>query len=251
MSQRYFIRFSYDGTHYHGWQFQPNAISVQEVMTKVLVKLFGPETSLTAAGRTDTGVHAKTMFAHFDAPEPVADVQALAKKLDMMMPPDVSVQQVLPVKPRAHARFDANSRTYEYWIGFHKDPFNRDFYTRMHRIPDFERMNQVAQILFEYRDYTCFSKTNTDVKHNNCCIKKAFWEQRGECWVFTIQADRFLRNMVRAIVGTLIEVGWGKMDEAGFRRVIESKNRCEAGSSVNAQGLFLTDVTYPDAIFER
>jgi tRNA pseudouridine38-40 synthase len=249
MMQRYFIRFSYDGTNYHGWQFQPNAVSVQEVMTNVLQKLFGPDTSITAAGRTDTGVHAKTMYAHFDAPHPVEDRKAFAKKLDIMMPADITVYDVLPVHSDAHARYDANSRTYEYWIGFHKDPFNSKFYTKMYRPMDFEAMNKVAKCLFDYQDFTCFSKTNTDVKSNNCCIKKAYWEQRGQYWVFTIQADRFLRNMVRAIVGTLMEVGWGKMDEAGFRAVVESKDRCKAGTSVCAQGLFLTDVTYPEEIF--
>lgn len=250
MSQRYFIRFSYDGTAYHGWQFQPNAISVQEAMNTVVQRLFGPQAALTAAGRTDTGVHARTMFAHFDAPQAVDDPSALAKKLDMMMPFDIGVQEVLPVHPDAHARFDATSRTYEYWIGYHKDPFCWNYYTKMHRPLDFDAMNRMAAILLEYTDFTCFSKTNTDVKHNNCRIGKAFWEKRDEFYVFTIQADRFLRNMVRAIVGTLFEAGWGKLDEAGFRRVIESKDRCEAGSSVPAKGLFLTDVTYPSRIFE-
>jgi tRNA pseudouridine38-40 synthase len=249
MQQRYFIRFSYDGTNYHGWQLQPNAVTVQAVMTEVLRKLFGPETSITAAGRTDTGVHAKTMYAHFDAPQALDDLKAFVKKLDIMLPKDIAVHEVMPVQNSAHARFDANSRTYEYWIGFHKDPFNWDFYTKMYRPLDFDAMNKAAAILFEYTDFTCFSKLNNDQKHNNCQIKRAFWEQRGDYWVFTIQADRFLRNMVRAIVGTLIEVGWGKLDEAGFRRVIESKDRCEAGTSVWAKGLFLTDVTYPSSIF--
>ncbi len=250
MHQRYFIRFSYDGTNYHGWQLQPNAVTVQEVMTDILQKLFGPQTTITAAGRTDTGVHAKTMFAHFDAPNELDDLQAFAKKLEIMLPRDISVHEVIAVQNSAHARYDANSRTYEYWIGFHKDPFNWNFYTKMYKPLDFEAMNRVANVLFEYQDYSCFSKVKTDVKHNNCQIKRAFWEQRGEFWVFTIQADRFLRNMVRAIVGTLIEVGWGKLDEAGFRRIIESKNRCEAGTSVWAKGLFLTDVTYPAGIFK-
>jgi tRNA pseudouridine38-40 synthase len=249
MSQRYFIRFSYDGTNYHGWQIQPNGLSVQEVMTKELQKLFGPELSLLAAGRTDTGVHARMMYAHFDLPEPVADVEALAKKLDMMMPADISVQEVIPVRFDAHARYDACFRTYEYWVGFQKSPFNRDFYIKMYKPIDFEAMNRVAKVLLEYVDFTCFSKLHTDVTHNNCRIKKAFWEQRGAYWVFTIQADRFLRNMVRAIVGTLVEVGWGRLDEAGFRRIIESKDRCKAGASMMAKGLFLTDIGYPEEIF--
>jgi tRNA pseudouridine38-40 synthase len=250
MSQRYFIRFSYDGTDYHGWQTQPNSISVQSVMTEQLRKLFGPDVSLVAAGRTDAGVHAKVMYAHFIAPQPIDNIPALVRKLDIMTPRDIAVQAILEVRCDAHARFDANSRTYEYWLGFHNDPFNSKFYLKMYRPLDFVAMNKAAQILLEYKDFTCFSKLHTDVKTNNCCIQKAIWEQRGAYWVFTIQADRFLRNMVRAIVGTLVEVGWGKIDEAGFRHIIESKNRCEAGSSMHAKGLFLTDVSYPPEVFD-
>jgi len=251
MKQRYFIRFSYDGGNYHGWQYQPNDISVQEVMTGKLQHLFGPEVTLTAAGRTDAGVHARTMYAHFDTEKPVEDLVALTKKMDLMMPPDIMVHDVMPVRPDAHARFDATSRTYEYWLAVCKDPFNRCFYTRIYGDLDYEAMNRAAKCLFEYIDFTSFSKSHTDVKTNNCKIMQAHWEKRGMYRVFTIQADRFLRNMVRAIVGTLLEVGRGKMDEAGFRAVIESKSRCSAGTSVHAQGLFLTDVSYPEDIFLR
>jgi len=251
MKQRFFIRFSYDGGNYHGWQLQPNSITVQEVMTEIMQRLFGPELALTAAGRTDAGVHARNMYAHFDTEKPVNDATALAKKLDLMMPPDISVHEVIPVRPDAHARFDATSRTYEYWMAVGKDPFNRNYYTHIFGDLDYEAMNRAAKCLFDYTDFTSFSKAHTDVKTNNCKIMQAYWEKRGMCWVFTIQADRFLRNMVRAIVGTLLEVGRGKMDETGFRAVIESENRCNAGTSVHAQGLFLIDVSYPEAIFQR
>jgi len=251
MKQRYFVRFSYDGGNYHGWQYQPNSISVQEVMTGKLQHLFGPDISITAAGRTDAGVHARNMYAHFDTDSPVEDILALTKKLDLMMPPDIMVHEVIPTKPDAHARFDATARTYEYWMASEKESFNRNYYTRFYGSLDFEAMNRAAKCLFDYTDFTSFSKAHTDVKTNNCKIMQAYWEQRGIYWVFTIQADRFLRNMVRAIVGTLLEVARGKMDEAGFRGVIESKNRSNAGTSVFAKGLFLIDVAYPEEIFLR
>ncbi|MCK9310892.1 MAG: tRNA pseudouridine(38-40) synthase TruA [Bacteroidales bacterium] len=251
MIQRYFIRFAYDGTNYHGWQLQPNAVSVQEVMTEIMQHLFGPHFMLTAAGRTDAGVHARMMYAHFDTEKKIIDVEILAKKLDLMMPSDIKIFEVIPVRPDAHARFDATSRTYEYWMADEKDPFNISFYTRMYGNLDYEAMNRAAKCLFDYTDFTSFSKAHTDVKTNNCKIMQAYWEKRGIYWVFTIQADRFLRNMVRAVVGTLFEVGRGKMDEAGFRAVIESENRSNAGTSVHAQGLFLTEVSYPEELFQR
>jgi len=251
MTQRYFIQFAYDGTNYHGWQLQPNAVSVQKVMTEIMQCLFGPQFMLTAAGRTDAGVHARKMYAHFDTEKQIEDVKALAEKLDLMMPPDIKIYEVVPVRPDAHARFDATSRTYEYWIANAKDPFNKPFYTRMYGNLDYVAMNRVAECLFDYTDFSSFSKAHTDVKTNNCKIMQAYWEKRGMYWVFTIQADRFLRNMVRAVVGTLFEVGRGKMDEAGFRAVIASENRSNAGTSVHAQGLFLTDVSYPEDLFLR
>lgn len=250
MYQRFFIRFSYDGTAYHGWQYQPNAISVQEVMTFLMRRILGPELVLTAAGRTDAGVHAKNMYAHFETDRPIPDVLAFAKKLDLMMPNDICVHEVVPVHPDAHARFDATSRTYEYWISTVKDPFNHNFYSRIYGEYDFETMNKAANCLFDYIDFSSFSKAHTDVKTNNCKIMQARWEQRGDCWVFTIQADRFLRNMVRAIVGTLLVVGRGNMDVDGFRAVIESMDRSKAGTSAPAKGLSLIKVTYPDAVFQ-
>lgn len=249
MSQRYFIRFSYDGTNYHGWQIQPNGITVQEKMTIVMQQLFGPDLELTGAGRTDSGVHAEMMYAHFDTEKPIEDTVAMAVKLSYMMPQDIAVYEVLPVFPYAHARFDAVSRTYEYRMFSGKNPFNRFFYTHFNGSLNMVAMNEAASILMEYNDFTSFSKTHTDVKTNDCRIIKAYWEQRGELLIFTIKADRFLRNMVRAVVGTMLEVGRGKMDIRGFRSVIEAKNRCDAGTSVDARGLFLVEITYPDSLF--
>lgn len=242
---RYFLKFSYDGTAYHGWQIQPNQVSVQECMTKVLSRLFGSEVELTGAGRTDAGVHARCMFAHFDSPFALLDCTAMARKLNHMMPFDIAVHALYLVGPKAHARFDAHSRTYEYHLCASKDPFRRSYSMYLNYPLDVAAMNRAAASLFDYQDFTSFSKLHTDVKTNNCCIRQAYWEQRDGMLVFTIQADRFLRNMVRAIVGTLLLVGRGKLDEAGFRAVIEARDRCKAGGSVEAKGLFLVDVGYP------
>jgi pseudouridylate synthase I len=247
--QRYFIRFSYDGTNYHGWQIQPGDVSVQEVMTERMRCVLGKDLTLTAAGRTDAGVHASNMTAHFDTERPIEDPAAMVSKLNTMMPADICVCELRPVRAEAHARFDALSRTYEYRISLKKDPFKRQYTTRLFSCPDVEAMNRAATALFDYSDFTSFSKLHTDVKTNNCRIMKAFWKQDGDSLVFTIQADRFLRNMVRAIVGTMLEVGRHKIDEADFRKIIESKDRCEAGISVPAQGLFLTEVSYPEDIY--
>jgi tRNA pseudouridine38-40 synthase len=249
MSQRYFIRFSYDGTNYHGWQIQPNGITVQEKMTAIMQRIFGPELELTGAGRTDSGVHAEMMYAHFDTDQIIEDTFAMAVKLNYMMPEDIAVHEILHVIPNAHARFDATSRTYEYRMFSGKNPFKRSFYTHYNGTLDVAAMNEAAGVLMEYTDFTSFSKLHTDVKTNECRIVKAFWEQRNGQLVFIIKADRFLRNMVRAVVGTLLEVGRGKMDTLGFRSVIEAKNRCNAGSSVDAKGLFLVGITYPESLF--
>lgn len=247
--QRYFIRFAYDGTHYHGWQIQPNGMSVQEKMTTIMQQLFGPDVNLTGAGRTDAGVHASGMVAHVDLEQDPGDLKVMARKLTYMMPPDITVYSIRKVQAGANARFDALSRTYEYRMTSVKDPFNRLYTVPYHGTLDVEAMNRAAAILFDYDDFTSFSKLHTDVKTNICRIMRAEWLRRGDEWVFVIQSDRFLRNMVRAIVGTLLEVGRGKMDEAGFRRVIELKDRCAAGASVAARGLFLMDVAYPESIF--
>ncbi|MBO5382400.1 MAG: tRNA pseudouridine(38-40) synthase TruA [Bacteroides sp.] len=243
--QRYFIYMAYDGTNYHGWQIQPNGISVQECLMKALSTLLRYEVDVTGAGRTDAGVHARLMVAHFDS-ESALDESFMVEKLNRLLPPDIVVFSLRAVHPDAHARFDATSRKYQYYVTTSKQPFHRQYRCRLFHKPDFERMNEAAKTLFDYTDFTSFSKLHTDVKTNNCRIMHAEWTQVDEeTWVFTVQADRFLRNMVRAVVGTLLEVGKGKMSIDDFRRVIEQKDRCQAGTSVPGNALFLVDVTYP------
>ena len=248
--QRYFIYLAYEGTNYHGWQVQPNGVSVQECLQKALSTLLRVETEVVGAGRTDAGVHAKLMVAHFDSEKEDLNLALLTDKLNRLLPPDISVYRVCKVHPEAHARFDALSRTYKYYITSVKSPFNRHLKWRMHGSLNYELMNEAAKKLFEYTDFTSFSKLHTDVKTNNCKIMQAEWIQEDETtWVFTVKADRFLRNMVRAIVGTLVEVGRGKMSIEEFRKVIELKDRCKAGASVPGHALFLVDIEYPAETF--
>ena len=246
--QRYFIYLAYDGTNYHGWQIQPNGISVQECLMKALSTFLRREIEVIGAGRTDAGVHASLMVAHFDSDE-LLDTTSVTDKLNRLLPPDISIYRVCRVRPDTHARFDATARTYKYYVTTSKYPFNRQYRWRLYNQLNYERMNEAARILFEYNDFTSFSKLHTDVKTNNCHIQHAGWTQEGDTWVFTIRADRFLRNMVRAIVGTLLEVGRGRLTIDGFRNVIEAKDRCKAGTSVPGHALFLVDVTYPEELF--
>lgn len=242
---------AYDGTCYHGWQIQPNGISVQETLQEALATLMRHPVPVTGAGRTDTGVHARLMVAHFDSEESL-DTERLTDKLNRLLPPDISVYRVVEVTPEAHARFDAFSRTYHYFVHVGKSPFLRTYSLRLFRTPDFEAMNRAAAILMEYSDFTSFSKVNTDAKTNICHVTKAEWTETSDGeWRFEIQANRFLRNMVRAIVGTLLEVGRGRMTLEGFRRVIEGKDRCGAGESVPGHALFLVDIQYPEKCFLR
>ena len=246
---RYFIYFSYDGAAYHGWQVQPNAITVQQVLEEALAKLVRQPVPLVGAGRTDAGVNAACMVAHGDFPTEL-DTRQLVYKLNKILPPDIAVSDVRRVKDDAHARFDALSRRYNYRVVTAKSPFARKYACRVMPGIDFDAMNRAASVLYEYTDFTSFSKLHTDVKTNNCKVTFAQWRQVGECeWVFEIEADRFLRNMVRAIVGTLLLVGRGKMTLDGFRAVIENKARGEAGDSAMGEALFLVDVKYPDTIF--
>ena len=246
---RYFIYLAYDGTNYHGWQIQPNGSSVQETLADALSLVLRYKTEVVGAGRTDAGVHAALMVAHFDWGG-VLDTVSLVDKLNRILPPDISVSAIREVRPDAHARFDAVYRTYQYHIVTHKEPFSRHYAWQVFMPLNFERMNEACRILFEYTDFTSFSKLHTDVKTNNCKIMHALWEQTGAYeWTFTIRADRFLRNMVRAVVGTLVDVGRNKLTLDDFRGVIEAKDRCKAGTSVPGKALFLTEISYPDSIF--
>ncbi len=246
---RYFVAFSYFGKHYHGWQRQPNAITVQQVMEETFSTFLRTTITLMGAGRTDTGVHAKQMYAHFDCGA-LADLADLADKLNAFLPNDIAISGIFKVKEDAHARFDATERTYEYWVNEHKNPFYGDTAYYVKHPLSMEKMNKAAAILMEYDDFECFSKLNTDVKTFRCHIKNAVWDREGDKLVFTVTADRFLRNMVRAIVGTLLEIGCGKMDCEDIRTIIESKNRNHAGFSVPAKGLYLVKVIYPENIME-
>jgi tRNA pseudouridine38-40 synthase len=307
---KYFIYLQYDGTNYHGWQTQPDAVTVQETIEQKLSMLLRRQIFIVGAGRTDAGVHASQMVAHFALTENQAvrepeeaeelstaattekaaktDVQpetaptgnatetgsenntstplelsaeelkTLTFKLNQVLPADIVIQKIIPVRDEAHARFSPISRTYRYYITTHKALYNRDFVMRMYEPLDIEMMNHACAKLFCYEDFTSFSKLHTDTKTNNCKIMEAYWtarpaEQTVEGWeydyVFTIKADRFLRNMVRAIVGTLIQVGRHRMTIQEFAQVIEQKNRCTAGDSVPAKGLFLEEIEYPEEIF--
>jgi tRNA pseudouridine38-40 synthase len=246
---RYFIYLAYNGKNYNGWQVQPNGITVQETIERALATLFRSPVPIVGAGRTDTGVHARRMVAHFDWNEPLPDLPSLTEKLNRILPKDIAIDQIVPVKEDAHARFDALSRTYTYYITTKKDPFTYEFAYKLHGVLDVDAMNKACDVLYNYIDFTSFSKLHTDVKTNHCHITHAGWEQEGDAWRFSITADRFLRNMVRAIVGTLIEVGRGKLSLQEFSAIIEAKDRCEAGMSVPGHALFLTDISYPEELF--
>jgi len=246
---RYFIEFSYNGTAYHGWQNQPNAMSVQEVLEKSFATLLREPIEVLGAGRTDAGVHALQMYAHFDTLLDF-DSEELVFRLNSFLPEDIAVKDVREVSPAAHARFDAVERTYEYWVVQEKNPFLVKSAHCVLRPLDFEAMNRAATLMMEYSDFECFSKSNTDVKTYICDVREAYWRQEAEKLVFTISADRFLRNMVRAIVGTLLDVGLDKTKPEDIRTIIDSKDRGRAGASVPAKGLYLTKVKYPETIFK-
>lgn len=246
---RYFIDLAYNGTAYHGWQRQPNALSVQELSEEALSKLLRERISIVGAGRTDAGVHARQMFAHFDLITTIKDEKELVFLLNGFLPGDITVKSINRVHPTAHARFDATSRSYEYHVATRKDPFNAPFHYYLKNKPDIDLMNEAAKFLLSYEDFQCFSRSNTDVKTFLCNITSAEWNVEGSSLVFSINANRFLRNMVRAIVGTLIEIGLKKRKVEDMERVIKSKDRSQAGFSVPAHGLFLTDIQYPSNIF--
>lgn len=261
--QRYFIELAYDGTNYHGWQVQQNAVSVQEVLNKALATILREPVETTGCGRTDTGVHAREFFLHFDVKSIVDSRWTIVneegqntmdyglwamdkiRSLNALLPDDIAVKRIIPVHPEAHARFDAVLRSYEYHIHFSKDPFRINHSWELRDKPDIALMNAAAKIIMEYTDFSCFSKSNTQTFTNNCKISRAEWVEKEDGLVFHISADRFLRNMVRAIVGTLMLVGKKETEPEEVRAIIESKNRSNAGTSVPACGLYLTEVKYP------
>ena len=247
--QRYFLKLSYNGTNYHGWQIQPNANSVQEVIEKTLSTILGEEIQVVGAGRTDTGVHASFYMLHFDSQNESLQNENLVYRLNRFLPEDIAVNNIFSVNPDAHARFSTISRTYKYYISTIKNPFETFSSFQYTKELNVEKMNDAAQVLFEYTDFTSFARLHTDVKTNNCKIMQAEWKQNESQLIFTIKADRFLRNMVRAIVGTLLEVGKGKISVGDFSEIIEKKNRSLAGTSAPAHGLFLVDIEYPEDIY--
>jgi tRNA pseudouridine38-40 synthase len=247
---RYFIKLSYNGSTFNGWQIQPNGITVQYELEKGLGILLGIKIGVSGCGRTDTGVHASEFYAHFDIDESAMNLTCnqLKYKLNLLLPTSIVIHEIFKVNSDVHARFSAQSRTYRYQISLEKNPFSNGLAWFYHHQLDMALMNEAANILMEHNDFSCFSKTRTQVKTNICTITKAIWEKEGSMLVFTITADRFLRNMVRAIVGTMLDIGREKISLDDFRKVIEGKNRSNAGFSVPPQGLFLCEVVYPESI---
>lgn len=252
--QRYFIHLSYDGSAYHGWQIQPNAVSVQQLLAEALaMQLADDDILLVGCGRTDTGVHALNYYAHFDVMGSMNDkeLRDLETRLNKQLPSDISIKRVFPVPVDSHARFSAVSRTYKYYIQRVKDPFGQDYSYYYYGPLNVEMMNEGAGMLLTYDDFTSFSRLHTQVKDHICHVSLASWVEEEDKLIFTITADRFLRNMVRAVVGTLLDLGRGKIGLEAFRSIIESKDRGSAGPSAPAQGLFLYDVKYPEGIIPR
>lgn len=242
---RYFLHLAYNGADYHGWQSQPNAVTVQETVEKALSKVLRRQVAIVGAGRTDTGVNARSMYAHFDVDNEIADPQRLISALNSLVGRDIAIYGIRRVADDAHARFDAVARTYKYFVTTRKSPFDYRFAWNPPYRLDVDAMNAAAARLADYIDFTSFSKLHTDVATNNCRIYEARWTAEGDRLTFTIKADRFLRNMVRAIVGTLVDVGRGKTSVDEFCRIIERKDRCAAGASVPGNALFLWQVDYP------
>jgi tRNA pseudouridine38-40 synthase len=275
IKHRYFVELTYKGTNFHGWQVQDNAISVQEILNKALTTVLREDIQTLGCGRTDTGVHATNFYAHFDTSVRISGCQLppdskvdhnqqqitndrkpidhdrLLRSVNSLIGYDIAIKRFIAVNPEAHARFDATSRSYEYHLYFEKDPFQLEYGYLVKNNLNVKAMNDAAKILMTYTDFSCFSKSNTQTFTNNCKIYRAEWIRKGNKLIFYVSADRFLRNMVRAIVGTLLEVGRGEMLVEDIQKVLESKNRSEAGTSVPASGLFLTKIEYPETIFKR
>ncbi|MBR4774349.1 MAG: tRNA pseudouridine(38-40) synthase TruA [Bacteroidales bacterium] len=244
---RYFIHLAYNGANYNGWQTQPGLPTVQQTLEEALGTLLRQPIAVVGCGRTDTGVHASDFYAHFDyGGQESVDGGRLAFKLNNFLPSDIAIFGIFPVADNAHARFDATARTYQYHVSDRRLPFRQGQYCRIYFKPDLDRMNEAARLLMQYDDFTSFAKLHTQVKTNICHLSEAHWDTVGEEWVFTIRSNRFLRNMVRSVTGTLLDVGRGKLSLEGLKEIIERKDRCAAGVSMPACGLFLTKVEYPN-----
>jgi len=246
---RYFIQLSFKGTTFNGWQKQKNAPSVHETLENSLKILLKQNIDLTGAGRTDTGVHAKYYIAHFDSTSKIINISDFIYHLNKILPYEIAVQNIFSVKPNAHARFDAILRTYEYVCVIEKDPFEKEISLLLKALPNVEAMNKACELLLQYSDFTSFCKLHSDNKTNICKVQEAIWVVDNNKLVFTITADRFLRNMVRAIVGTLLQVGYGKLAIGDFEQIIKNKNRMAAGTSAPAHGLYLIAIKYPQEIW--
>ncbi|MFV0522766.1 MAG: tRNA pseudouridine(38-40) synthase TruA [Mangrovibacterium sp.] len=251
LSCRYFMELAYKGTSYCGWQVQPEERTVQGDLENALSTICREKIAVVGCGRTDAGVHASYYVAHFNSAKEGLDAPDFTHKLNSFLSKDIALFSIRKVNNDTHARFDACQRTYHYHINIKKNPFTQESSWYYNRKLDVQLMNKACDILFEYEDFTSFSKLHTDVKTNNCTIYQAFWEEKNNSLKFTISANRFLRNMVRAIVGTLVEVGEGKLSPDDFRAVIEAKDRGRAGKSVPPQALFLADIAYPKEVFEH
>lgn len=243
---RYRLELSYRGTSYHGWQRQPNAVSVQEIIEGALTKLLRSPIEIVGAGRTDTGVHARHYVAHFDANMLPYSREHLVYMLNGILPHDIAIHSILPTTPDFHSRFDAVSRTYEYWIARNKDPFLIDGAFLFSGALSLDAMQTGAALLLQYKDFASFCKSGTDASTTLCYLTESQWSVREQVWVYRVTADRFLRNMVRAMVGTLIDLGRGKITLDEFRTIIEAKDRGRAGASAPPQGLYLVEVNYAD-----
>ena len=245
---RYCIHLAYNGLNYCGWQTQPNVPSVQQTLEEALSTLLREKIGIVGCGRTDTGVHASDFYAHFDS-EKEAMPEQMVFKLNSFLPADLRIYDLFAVCPNFHARFDATARTYQYHVSHERLPFRQGLYSRIYFNPNIELMNEGARVLMEYEDFTSFAKVHTQVKTNICHLYEAHWDRMGEELVFTIKANRFLRNMVRSVTGTLLDVGRGALTIEGLRTIVEKKDRCAAGVSMPAMGLFLTKVDYPEEAF--
>ncbi|MCS6833950.1 MAG: tRNA pseudouridine(38-40) synthase TruA [Flammeovirgaceae bacterium] len=246
---KYFLEIAYHGGNYHGWQIQPNALTVQGVLEDCLSKLLGYPIETLASGRTDTGVHCEQQFVQFVVPQPLQNQQHFLHRLNAFLPEDILIRSIRPVKEEANARFDAIWRSYRYQILLEKSPFHRDTAWRLYKKPDIERLNEASTRLIGKRDYEAFSKTGSDVKTHVCHIQQAYWEERSGMLFFHITADRFLRGMVRILTGTLLEIGYHKMPISELERLIEEKDRSRAKHQAPPHGLFLARVVYPDHIW--